>query len=152
VIRIEFTVEIARPPEDVFATLTDLGRVPDWQESAVESRSDGPLRQGAHVKERRRIMGREFETELEVTAYEPPRLLTLKALKAPVPFTVEHELSANGGGTSLRVKAEGRPSGKLRFAGPMVKRQAEQELRGDFQRLKDQLEAGGYPSSSAPID
>jgi hypothetical protein len=34
----------------------------------------------------------------------------------------------------------------------MVKRQAEHELRGDFQRLKEQLEAGGYPSESAPID
>ena len=67
-------------------------------------------------------------------------------------FTVDHELSQDSGSTSLRVVAEGKPTGALRFAGPMVKRQAEHELRGDLQRLKGQLEAEGYPSESAPID
>jgi uncharacterized protein YndB with AHSA1/START domain len=152
VVTIELTVDIARPPEEVFAVLTDVERVPDWQDSALDSHCDGPLRQGAQITERRRIMGRDFETVLEVTEHEPPRRLTLRTLDGPVPFVVEHELSENGDGTSVHVKAEGKPAGKLRFAAPMVKRQAEQELRGDFERLKDLLEAGGYPSSSAPVD
>jgi uncharacterized protein YndB with AHSA1/START domain len=143
VIRIELTVAIARPPEDVFALLTDVERVPDWQDSALESRCDGALRQGARIAERRRIMGHEIHTVLEVTEYEPPRRLTLRTLEGPVPFTVEHELSADGDGTSVRVRAEGKPSGKLRFAAPVVKHQAEHELRADFERLKDLLEADG---------
>ena len=151
-VRIELELEISRPPEDVFAALSDLERLPDWQDSALESRCEGPLRQGAHVVERRRIMGREIETELEVTEYDPPRRLTLKALTGPVRFTVEHELSKNGGSTALRVTGEGKPTGALRCAAPMVKRQAEHELRGDFERLKEQLEAEGYSSSSAPVD
>ena len=151
-VRIELQLEIARPPEEVFRALTDLERLPEWQASAVESRSDGPLGEGSRVHERRKLMGREIESELEVTACEPGRRLTLRALDGPVRFTVDHELSENGGSTSLRVVAVGKPTGALRFAGPMVKRQAEHELRGDFQRLKEQLEAGGYPSESAPID
>ena len=87
-----------------------------------------------------------------MTACEPGRRLTLRALDGPVRFTVDHELSESSGSTSLRVVAEGKPKGALRFAEPMVKRQAEHELRGDFQRLKEQLEAEGYPSESAPID
>ena len=151
-VRIELQLEIARPPEDVFRALTDLQRLPEWQASALESRSDGPLKEGSRVHERRKLMGREIENELEVTACEPGRRLTLRALHGPMPFTVDHELTEDGGSTSLRVLAEGKPTGALRFAGPMVKRQAEQELRGDFTRLKEQLEAEGYPSESAPID
>jgi hypothetical protein len=33
-------------------------------------------------------------------------------------------------------------TGMLRFAGPMVQRTADQELRQDFARLKEILEAG----------
>jgi uncharacterized protein YndB with AHSA1/START domain len=152
VVRIELTLEIARPADDVFEALTDLDRLPQWQGTALESRSDGPLAVGSRIHERRRVLGREHSTELEVVAFEPPSRLTLKALNGPVPFTVDHELASAGDWTSVRVVAEGKPSGALRLAGPMVKREAERELRGDFQRLKEQLEAGGYPSSSAPID
>jgi carbon monoxide dehydrogenase subunit G len=88
------------------------------------------------------MLGRDVDSELEVTACEPPRRLTLRALSGPVRFTVDHELSEQNGGTLLAVTAEGKATGMLRFAGPMVQRTADQELRQDFARLKEILEAG----------
>ena len=101
-IRIELTVEIARPPEDVFELLSDIERLSEWQASAVEAHTDGPLAEGSRVREKRRLLGREVDTELEVVAYEPPKRLTLRSLGGPVDFRVDHELTARCSGSSPR--------------------------------------------------
>lgn len=151
-VRIDFTLEIARPPEEVFARLVDLERLPEWQASALASSADGPLAEGTRITERRRILGRELQNELEVTAYDAPRRLTLRALGGPVRFTVDHQLVEDSGSTLLQVVAEAKPGAFMKLAEPMLARTAEQEMRQDFERLKKQLEAEGYPSESAPID
>ena len=141
-IRIELTVEIARPPEEIFEILSDIERLSEWQTSAVEAHTEGPLAEGSRVTEKRRLLGREVDTELEVVAYEPPRRLTLRSLGGPVKFTVDHELIAHGGGTQLRFLAEAQPGGLLRLTEPVLARTAEQEFHRDFDRLKALLESG----------
>jgi uncharacterized protein YndB with AHSA1/START domain len=141
VIRIELTIAIERSPEDVFELLTDIGRLPEWQTSAIEAHSDGPLEQGSRVTEKRRLLGREVDSELEVIAYEPPTRLTLRALGGPVNFTVDHELAAKDGGTQLTFVAKAQPRGALRLAEPVLARTAEQHFRQDFDRLKELLES-----------
>ena len=139
-VRIELTIDVARPAEDVFAHLVDLDRLPEWQESAVESRADEPLAQGVRVFECRRAMGREVHSELEVTEFDRPHRLTLKTLKGPVKFTVEHRLAEADGGTQLTVVAEGKAGGLMRLGEPMLARTVEAEMRKDFDRLKVLLE------------
>lgn len=141
-IRIELTFEIARAPEDVFELLSDIERLPEWQASAVEAHADEPLGEGSRVTEKRRLLGREVDTELEVVACEPPQRLTLRSLGGPVEFTVDHELTAHGGGTQLKVIAAAEPGGLLRLTEPVLARKAEQEFRRDFDRLKELLESG----------
>ncbi len=139
-IRVEHTVEIALPARDVFAALTDVERVPEWQASAIESHADEPLAEGVRIHERRHFLGHDAETELEVTAYEPERRLALRTLTGPLKLSIDHVLEERDGRTSLHVAAEGRPRGLLRFAGPAVTARARQELRRDFDRLKALLE------------
>ena len=141
VIRIEVTLAIERRPEDVFELLSDIERLPEWQSSALEAQTDGPLEQGSRVRERRRLLGREADSELEVVVYERPKRLTLRSLGGPVEFTVDHKLVAEDGGTQLRFVAEAEPGGLLKLAGPMLARTAEHEFRQDFDRLKELLEA-----------
>jgi uncharacterized protein YndB with AHSA1/START domain len=138
--RVEHTVEIARPADEVFALLSDVSRVPEWQASAVESRADGPLAEGVRIHERRRFLGHEAETELEVSDFEQGRRLTLETLRGPVKLSIDHVLEETNGRTALHVTAEGRPHGLLRFAAPAVTARARQELRRDFERLKAILE------------
>ena len=140
VIRVENTVEIARPADAVFALLTDPSRVPEWQASALESHADGPLAEGVRIHERRHFLGHDAETELEVSAFDPGRRLALRTLKGPIKLSIDHVLEEQDGHTSLRVTAEGRAHGLLRFAGPAVTAKARQELRRDFERLKALLE------------
>jgi uncharacterized protein YndB with AHSA1/START domain len=143
VIRIEFTLTIARPREDVFEFLSDIEWLPEWQSSALEAHADGPLGEGSRISEKRRLLGREADTELEVVAYEPPRRLALRSLGGPVKFDIDHELVDQSGGTQLTFVAQAEPAGFLKLAGPVLARTAEQEFRHDFDRLKALLEANG---------
>jgi carbon monoxide dehydrogenase subunit G len=140
VVRIELTIDVASPPEAVFGRLVDLDGLPDWQSSALEARADEPLAHGVRIFERRRVLGREIENELEVVGFDPPRRLTLKALKGPVRFTVDHELAASDGGTRLHVVAEGKAGRLMKLGEPVLARQADAEMRNDFARLKELLE------------
>ena len=38
------SIEIARPPEDVFSYATDPSRLPEWQESVVSTRIEEGVR------------------------------------------------------------------------------------------------------------
>jgi uncharacterized protein YndB with AHSA1/START domain len=143
VVRIEFTIEIDRPAAEVFEYLADVEKLPQWQGSAIESRADGSLAKGRRITERRRLFGRDVETELEVTAYDPPKRLTLRSLDGPVRFTVDHLLEEVDGTTMLHFAGEAKPGGMLRFAGPVVESKARQEFRRDFDRLKELLELRG---------
>jgi carbon monoxide dehydrogenase subunit G len=140
VVRIELTIDVARPAEEVFAHLVDLDRIPEWQESAVESRADEPLAEGVRIFECRRALGREVHSELEVTEFDRPRQLTLKTLKGPVKFTVDHRLAEADGGTRLTVVAAGKAGGLMRLGEPMLARTVEAEMRKDLDRLKELLE------------
>ena len=151
-IRIELTVEIACPPENVFTALTDLEHLPDWQSSAVSSKPDGRLAVGTRIRERRSMLGRELDNELEVTAYDPPRRFALEGRSGPVPLSIDHELVEKDGKTVVRVHAQAEPGALYKLAEPMIKRTAEQELLTDFERLKGRLEVGDdVTAASAPV-
>jgi len=131
-VRAELTIEISRPPEEVFAYLTDVSHVPDWQAGVkTAERRDGK------IEESRSLFGKELHTTLEIVEEEPPRLFTLRALDSPVPFTVRHELEPAHGGTRLTVTADGDVPG---FAAGLLTRRAEKQFRKDFERLKRILE------------
>ena len=130
--RAELTIEIARTPEDVFAYLTDVSNLPDWQ-SGVKSATQ----RDGKIEESRSMFGRELHTTFEIAEHEEPRLYTLSALDSPVPFTVRHELEPAGSGTRLTVTAEGDVPG---FAAGLLAKRAEKQIRKDFERLKEILE------------
>jgi len=131
-VRAELTIEIARTPEDVFAYLTDVSNLPDWQ-SGVKSATQ----RDGKIEESRSMFGRELHTTFEIAEQEEPRLFTLRALDSPVPFTVRHELEPAGSGTRLTVTAEGDVPG---FAAGLLAKRAEKQIRKDFERLKEILE------------
>ena len=141
-IQFEFSLDIDRPPAEVFAYITDAERLPEWQSSAVEAHWQGEKARGTRIKEVRKFLGRRMDSELEVTEYEPDRRFALKVLSGPVPFTVSQVLEARDGGTRLTFVGEGEPGGFFKLAEPIVGRVAERQFRSDFETMKDLLEAG----------
>lgn len=133
--RAELTIEIARPPADVYAYLTDVSHLPEWQ-AGVRS----AVREGDRIRESRTLLGRELHTTLAVVEEEPPRLFVLRALDGPVPFSVRHELEPGGAGTRLTVVGEGDVSLLPGFASRLMAKRAESQFRRDFERLRRLLE------------
>jgi carbon monoxide dehydrogenase subunit G len=128
----ELRIEIARTPEDVFAYLSDVSNLPEWQSGVRRAEQKGD-----RIEETRSFLGREIHTTLEILEIDPPRAFTLKALDGPVRFTVTHKLEPAGNGTRLSVVAEGDVPG---FASGIVAQQAERQFSKDFARLKEILE------------
>jgi len=135
--RFELEVRIERPVAAVFAYVTDVRNLPEWQESATAAEW---VEEGARFRERRTFLGREATIELEVTAVEAERRFDVKAVTGPVPFEISHVFQAVGESTLLRVTASAAIGGALRFAASMAKKQAERQFRSDLQRLKQILE------------
>jgi uncharacterized membrane protein len=136
-VRFELEVTIERPVAAVFAYVTDVSNLPDWQESAVAAEW---IEEGSRFRERRSFLGRTVELELEVTAFEQDRRFDVKALTGPVRFEIRHRFDGADGRTRLRVTAEAALGRAARFAAAMAKRQAERQFRSDLDRLKDVLE------------
>jgi uncharacterized protein YndB with AHSA1/START domain len=141
-VRFEVQIEIDRPPEAVFARLTDVERLPEWQASAVSAEAEGILGEGTRIRETRRFLGREFRVVHEVTVYDPPHRFELRSVEGPIPLSVSHTLEPSGGGTLLQIVAEAKPRGMMRFAAAGIARNVEVEFRRDFEKLKELLESG----------
>jgi uncharacterized membrane protein len=143
--RFDLEVMIDRPVAAVFAYVTDVRNLPEWQESAI---SADWIEEGSRFRERRSFLGRTTDLELEVTASEQDRRFDVRAVKSPVTFEIQHSFAEVEASTRLHVVAAAKLGGALRFAGRMAQGQAERQFRGDLERLKEALERRDEESPS----
>lgn len=139
------TIEIGRPPEEVFAYVSDFARHPEWQPQLVAAtvETDGPTDVGTRVKQTRHV-GRGTRTfTLEVTEHDRPQRVAFRGIDGPVRPQGRLTLEPIDGGTRTRYSAQ------LDFQGqglgvaiaPLVRRDARKQLPDSLQRLKQKLEA-----------
>ena len=142
--RAEHSVEIQRPPEQVFAYLTDPGKIAEWQASALEAAQEtpGPMAVGTRLREARKFLGKRMDLVMEVTAHEPGRQFSLRTLSGPLRFEVRQRFEAVEGGTRIDVVIEGEPGGFFQLAEPLVVRAVGRELASNLATAKDILEEG----------
>jgi uncharacterized membrane protein len=153
VARAEHTVVVGRPPEEVFAYLTDLSNVPSWQSGSVEVREpEGSLGVGTSYVQVLKFLGKRIETTLEVVEFESGRRFVLKSQSGPIPFQVRHMLEPAGKGTRLQVTLEGEPGGFFRLAEGLVERNAQRQIEQDLAMLKKLVEARAAPRDPAETD
>jgi uncharacterized protein YndB with AHSA1/START domain len=143
VVKAEESIFVERPIEEVFAYLTNLELVPEWQTNVLflQPQSPGGLRPGAQLVELRKFLGRKVESVVEVTEYEPPHLYTIKVQSGPIPFTISNALSESAGGTRIDAVVEGEPGRFFGLVEWRVVKAVERELWNSLATLKDILEA-----------
>jgi uncharacterized membrane protein len=143
---ITHSIEIDRPPEEVFAYLDQLDRHSEWQSQLVSARveTDGPVRVGTRVKEVRNVGGREQQMSYEITEHEPPRKTSFRGVDGPVRPVGTVTVEPVGDGSRSRVNIEldlqGRGFGKL--IAPLARWQARKQVPQSHAKLKERLESG----------
>jgi uncharacterized membrane protein len=143
--RVEESIEINRPLEEVFNYVSNVGNYPEWMADALEVRKDtaGSPHQSDRFTLAIKSVGRRFETPYERTSYEANRRYTDRAVGGPVPNQRwDCTFQEVPGGARLTRAVEAEMSGILKLLEPIQKRSAERGLRRDLQTLKDVLEAG----------
>lgn len=143
--RVERTATFAAPPAEVFAYLSDLDRLAEWQTGVVDARrtSDGPLGVGATATVTRELMGQRIVAPLTITAYEPDRRLGIDSEVSGVDVAALLGLSPADGGTATEVSfsMEIRASGFTRFMEPMIAGAAGGEIESSLERLRARFAA-----------
>lgn len=143
---ITHSIEINRPPGEVFAYLDQFDRHGEWQSEIVSAtiESEGPVRVGTRVKEIRKVGRREQDTSFEVTEYEPPHRSSFRGVVGPVRPIGTVMVQPIGDGSKSKVTVEfdlvGHGIGKLIV--PLARKQARQTISDSQAQLKARLEAG----------
>jgi uncharacterized protein YndB with AHSA1/START domain len=136
------TVEVPRPPAEVFPWLLEEDRVPRWTGhlKAYERLDAGPLRVGSRVRQVLEVSGRTIDVQLEVTAYEPPTGATTRFSTNGIAVVSAYALEAAGAGTRLTQSLEAKPSGLSgRLLVPVIQPRLEEKLTRDLERLRAEL-------------
>jgi uncharacterized protein YndB with AHSA1/START domain len=143
---IESSIEIARPPEEVFAYVTDPARFAEWQQDVVrvELVGGGQPGLGARFTTTRRVGGVERTMTQEITEFGPPRRWAVKGVDGPIRPSAEVTVEPLAGGASSRVHLaldfEGHGIGRPLL--PAVRRQARRAAPVSYRKLKERLEHG----------
>ena len=142
--RVEESIEIRRPLNEVFDYVANPENLPEWSSLAIEVKdAPEPLNEGDAFTTVGKFLGRRFETPFERASYEPNRRYTDRAARGPVPdqewtYTFEE---VSEGATRLTRAAEGEPGGFFKLADPLIERALKRQVRADLETLKDLLEA-----------
>jgi uncharacterized protein YndB with AHSA1/START domain len=122
---IETTIDVAKPPAKVFDYLADVTRHGEWSPKAyrVEALS-GPVAQGTTFTSYGWVPGDgDHRNDVEVTTFDPPRLLVLTSSEKGATFVNTFTLTPSGAGTRVdRVMDMPRPDGVVGMLFPVLVR------------------------------
>ena len=141
--RAEHTVEIARPPGEVFPYLVEPGLMTRWIGGLIAfDRVDDAPHVGARSRQKVHQAGRDWDVETEIVELVPDRRLVARSKTSAFTTVLAYDLdAADGGRTRLTGTADTTlrgPGGRL--FGSVAGLAAERKLAADLDRLKALLE------------
>ena len=142
-IKVETTVHVNCPPQEVFAYLSNFENNPKWQSGMREARftSEGSLRLGPTYEQVASFLGRPVLSTFEVIAYEPGQMVKATSTSGSFPITFTRIVSAEEEGTRVTAVIEGDASGFFKLAEPLLARFVQRSVDNDYANLKKILEA-----------
>jgi uncharacterized protein YndB with AHSA1/START domain len=135
------TVEIPRPPEEVFPWLLEQDKVPRWTGHLERyEQLDGSLGTGSRVRQVLEVSGRTIDVELQITRYDPPNGAESRFETNGIKVLNGYTLQPAGTGTRLTQSLEAKAGGlTAKLLLPVVQPRLEQKLTEDLERLREVL-------------
>lgn len=140
------SVEIARPPEEVFSYVTDPLRFAEWQDDVVNVRIEGdrPPSVGSRFITTRRIGRAERTMTQEITEISPPRSWAAHGVAGSIRPNANITVEPLDQGTRSRVTFaldfEGRGASVPLV--PFIRRMAARGAPTSYRNVKERLERG----------
>lgn len=142
--KVEHSVFINLPVEEIFAYMSNLENLVDWSGVVISARkiSSEAMLVGTTVRCTNRILGRWFETTYEIVECVPGRYLTFKSISSISPCLICYQYeSVESFRTNVIVEETiNFTGGFLGFAEPVIKATIRRQLSYDLLTLKDLLE------------
>jgi len=140
------SIEIDRPPEEVFSYVTDPARFAQWQYDVERVRidGDGPSSVGSRFTTTRRIGRTERTMTQEITEIDPPASWAADGVAGPIRpsanITVEPLNDSTRSRVTIALDFKGHGIGVLLV--PVIRRIAAKGAPTSYQNLKKRLENG----------
>ena len=137
-------IEIARPRVAVARYASDPDNAPEWYENirSVERKTPEPLGVGSRIAFVARFLGRELAYTYEVREMTGDERFVMSTDEGPFPMETTYEWSDTpSGGTRMRLRNRGEPSGFSRAVSPLMSAAMRRANRKDLRKLKRLLEA-----------
>jgi uncharacterized membrane protein len=143
-LKVETTVQIERPSEEVFAYISNFENNPKWQSGQLEAQftSEGPLRVGSTYDQVAKFLGRRVVNTFEVLEYEPNRKVKASSTSGSFPITFTRMVKPRDGGAEVTAIIEGDASGFFKLAEPLLARMVQRSVDSDYRTLKRLMERG----------
>jgi uncharacterized membrane protein len=141
---VETEIVIDRPRTEVAAFAADLGNTTRWYSNikSVEWRTPPPARVGSRLAFVARFLGRTLSYVYEVRAVVPGERFVMSTADGPFAMETTYTWQDEpGGGTRMRLRNRGEPSGFSALAAPLMVGAMRRANRQDLARLKALLES-----------
>ena len=137
------TIQVDRPPDEVFGFWADWTNNPTWQNGmrSCTWTSEPPLQLGSTYDQQASFLGRPIVSSFEVVEYEPGAMIRIRTTAGTMPLDITRRVSPGpNGGSTLTATIRGNPGGPMRLLNPLTRRMVARNVHRDYQRLKELLE------------
>lgn len=136
-------IEIERPRDEVAAFAADPANATAWYKNikSVAWETPPPAVVGSRLRFRAEFLGRTLDYTYEVRENSPGLRLVMSTAQGSFPMETSYtwEDTADGG-TRMRLRNRGQPSGLVAIASPLMARAMQKANEADLRRLKALLE------------
>jgi hypothetical protein len=140
---VDVTVEalIPYPREVVAAYAGDPTNAPDWYANiaSVSWQTPPPVAVGSRMDFEARFLGRRLSYTYEVVDLRPGEQLVMRTADGPFPMETTYSWDSVAGGTRMKLRNRGTPSGFAKVAAPVLARAMRGAMTKDLVRLTERL-------------
>jgi uncharacterized protein YndB with AHSA1/START domain len=138
---VEVEAVIPFPREEVAAYAGDPTNAPEWYANieSVRWRTPPPTALGSMMDFEARFLGRRLAYTYEVVDLEPGRRLVMRTADGPFPMETTYTWEQVNGGTLMKLRNRGAPSGFAKVAAPVMAKAMRSAMRKDLDRLTQRL-------------
>ena len=138
------SVDTARPPDEMFAYLSDFSSTQEWDPGVIEAERlrDAPIRNGTEFRLLASFLGRKIPLTYRIVEYDPPSAVTFRGESSTVVSLDRITFEPSERATRITYDADLALKGPFKLASPLLevafKRVGTRALAG----LHKTLEAG----------